>query len=166
MEIDALSSALIKMEDTKNDPSIVIKAVNSIPVIGTLYNMNMSTASIIATAFDEHPFTIYRAQSQLEMLKKETAKSDLDPKMKARINDDIKSLEKTIDEYINKTKSIKDPNFVNKVWSSYLSKSMDLNLINTITHPIKATAIDKNTNYSEKDRYDDYDKIFNDVKLK
>ena len=96
--LEKLTSRSIKL------PSKIEDAYNKIPIISNLYAINLSLGYIIMETFDEHPSTIARTKDQLDMLKREAMKEDLDPKMRKVILSDIKACE----DQINKITDVSD----------------------------------------------------------
>lgn len=88
--LEKLTSRSIKLTSKIED------AYNKIPIISNLYAINLSLGYIIMETFDEHPSTISRTKDQLDMLKREAMKEDLDPKMRKVILSDIKACEDQI----------------------------------------------------------------------
>ena len=109
-----------KMEESGNTPNKLEEIVRTAPFIGTLYNLIGLGPMILLTAFDAHPHGIVRAKDQLALLYREIEKSDLDRKMKARINSDIAGLEREINRMQNKQSTIKDPDFFRHVYNRIL----------------------------------------------
>jgi len=158
----ALASAIPKLLSYKSDPFTVSKALSSIPVTGTIYRMNNNIARIVAGMFDEHPYEYFRLKGQLDMLREELNKSDLKPAMKKRIKEDADRIEKEIDEFLDKSEGIKDKDFANKAWNVLLAENMNQKNFNILASI--ANARDKSM--GDNTRFNQYDKIFDKVKLK
>lgn len=131
------------------DYNTVMGKVNKIPVLSTLIHLNNLPAEIVISAFDEHPSGVIRAKDQLDLLKYEASKSDLDPKMKKCILNDIKECEKYMYKFTDTSGSVKDP---------YLAKKIYYKLLVDVTgsKELKDLLFDRK---SEK-RFEDYDNLF------
>ena len=118
----ALSSALNKLETAS--PSELDKAFDKIPFLSNLYSINTSLAYIIIGGIDGHPETVTRMYDQLELLKREANKEDLDPKMRKVILKDIADCEKVIKETTTLNDGIKDKELVSKLYSKFLHDNL------------------------------------------
>jgi len=142
------SSALDKLELKENDPSIIIKAFNSIPFISALSNMMALPADIFMNGFNPHPQHIARVRDQLDFLERETKKEDLDPKMKKVILKDIQDINKSYNRMIDTSKGIKDPNIGRHLYYKFLHDA-------TGDKAIKDILLD------DKDKFERYDQAYN-----
>lgn len=115
-----LSSALQKMSSKKESPSKMLEVFNKIPIISNIYALNCSSADIILSIFDEHPTELSRCHDQIMMLKRELAKSDLDPKMKKVISSDIEACEKQIKILTDTSLSIENKDILRNAWYKLL----------------------------------------------
>lgn len=143
---NSLASALNKMEDHKSSPSKISNEFNKIPLVSTLYNLNALVPSILLTGLDEHPQHIARAQDQLNLLKYEIAKENLDPKMKKVILADIKAIESQMQKYIDISKGVEDPDLAKHLYNKVLYKY-------TGSRAIKDILLD------DRNKYEEYDKV-------
>jgi hypothetical protein len=143
----ALASLTRKFDEAGNNTSKVVNALETVPVISTLYNMVPLPYMILVTALDEHPTGISRAQDQLTMLNVELAKSDLDPKMKKCIESDIKAINIEMNKSIDSTKGLSDPNLARHLYNRTLYEL-------TGSEAIKDKLLD------DKVKYEEYDKTF------
>ena len=126
---DDLISILDKLSDSKTDTNIFTKTFDDIPILSDIYYLNENVISIIYGLFDEHPTELMRCKSQIDMLKRELEKNDLDPKMKRKIQYDLDMLEIRIKEIINLNKAIEDKQYVKRAYYAFLynnSNSKDL----------------------------------------
>ena len=137
-----LSSALSKM-GTKSS-TMVMKALDDIPVISTIVHLNQLPFMMIACLFDEHPEDVYRVKDQISMLKYELDKEDIDPKMVNVLKADIKACEEALDVLIDCSKGITDPYFGKKLYNSIINNVMDV----------------KGAVFGSSNRYEEYDKVF------
>jgi hypothetical protein len=111
-----LTSALTKMK--KNCGGMVDqKFVRSIPLIGTWYDFCEFPMTMVYSIISDHPDNAYRCKSQIDMLKKELDKSDVDPKMKGKIREEVREIEKTLDSFTADTENGFE--FTN-AWSAFL----------------------------------------------
>lgn len=88
--LEKLQSRSIKL------PSKIEDVYNKIPIISNIYAINLSLGYIIIETFNAHSSTISRTKDQLDMLKHEVIKEDIDPKMRKVILADIKACEDQI----------------------------------------------------------------------
>ena len=126
---DDLISALGKLSDSKSDTNIFTKTFDNVPILSNIYYLNENIISIIYGLFDEHPTELMRCKAQIDMLKRELEKNDLDPKMKRKIQYDLDVLEIRIKELIELNKAIKDKQYVKRAYYAFLynnSNSKDL----------------------------------------
>ena len=141
-----------KFESSENDSaSLVMNAVNKVPLLGALINLNSLPALLILTAFDEHPAGVDRGRDQLALLKREVAKDDLDPKMKKVILSDIKACENKIQKIYDTSKGIQDP---------YISKHYYNKFLMNFDKTFKTILLD------DKSKFDEYDRKAKDNYLK
>ena len=111
-----LASGLDKLGNKKNEPSEIDNALNQIPVIAPLYHLVAFPAEFLLTSVDEHSAVITRAQDQLDMLKREANKSDIDPKMRKVILADCAAIEKEIDQITKVSNDMDDPILFKRIW--------------------------------------------------
>lgn len=141
----ALSSALNKLETAS--PSELDKAFDKIPFLSNLYSINTSLAYIIIGGIDGHPETVTRMYDQLELLKREANKEDLDPKMRKVILKDIADCEKIIKETITLNDGIKDKELVSKLYSKFLYDNLKSKRL-------------KDMIFDDRLRFSGYDKVY------
>lgn len=133
-----ISSALLKLE-YGDKGSFVNKAFRKDPAMNQLSTVVSSTLEFLFHATSTHPSTVSRVKNQLDMLNHEFNKSDIDPKMKKVIKEDIVEIEKLIKKnYINKPKDI-DPDRIDKLYAGYMYKKYngDARSKNFKTNPFK-----------------------------
>lgn len=106
-------------------PSKIKTLYMKIPLISNLYALNVNIGTILFSAFDEHPIGISRCQDQLNMLKRELEKSDIDPKMKKAIQQDIKVCESNIKAIINVSGGLKNKDIIRNAWYKSLYEISD-----------------------------------------
>lgn len=119
-----LGSALDKMGKDANNPNVLYALYNKIPIVSHIYQLNMSISQVLIGPFDEHPANLARIQDQLDMLKRELNKEDLDPKMKKAIQLDIDACNKQIQRMTKLEGGIKDRNFAAKLYDDFLYQHM------------------------------------------
>lgn len=102
--------------------SIVASAINKIPIISTLINMNYLPTLILFSIVDEHPYEVTRCLDQVELLRHELNKENIDPKMKKIILKDLNTCEKQLNQLQDISKGIKDPYLVTKFLNKILLK--------------------------------------------
>lgn len=115
----ALISMQKKFSFDAMDSTSLMNEVNKIPILSTIIHMNSLPAMILLTAFDEHPNGIIRARDQLNLLKHEIAKQDIDPKMRKSLNQDIIACEKELNKFL-KIKN-NDPYLAKKIYYKLLT---------------------------------------------
>ena len=142
---EANASFLRKVEESGNDPSKVMNAVKTAPVIGTLFNYVDLGPTIVLTALDPHPVGISRANDQLKLLKNELSKTKMDPKMKKTIQADIAGIERELNKYTDATKGIKDPDLFRHVYNRWLYEKFG-------SEAIKDKILDDKTKFEEYDK--------------
>lgn len=106
-------------------PSKIKTLYMKIPLISNLYALNVNIGTILFSAFDEHPVGISRCSDQLNMLKRELEKSDIDPKMKKAIQEDIKVCESNIKDIINVSGGLKNKDIIRNAWYKSLYETSD-----------------------------------------
>lgn len=129
-------------------PRIIMDTVNKIPVLSALIHLNEFPALLLFGVLDEHPTEMARCLDQLELLRREIQKDDLDHKMKKYILADIKACEKQLDKLTDVRKGIKDPYLVNKFYNKFLL---------SINGDFKHILLDGN-------KFDEYDRAYDDAK--
>ena len=89
-----LNTALNKIETATGNKlkEIYLKT----PFVSHLYMLNMDLTRLLISPFDEHPVTISRATDQLNLLKNEANKTDIDPKLRKVLLSDIAECERSL----------------------------------------------------------------------
>jgi len=113
-----LSTALQKMEEGGYGIG-ALKIAKQIPLIGHMYDLFSLPTNMLCSLMDPHPNTAGRMDSQLKYLKNEMKNQSMDPKMKKRVLEDIKKIERTIDETYHSAMS-DDPDYFSKSYSAIL----------------------------------------------
>ena len=111
-----LQTALHKME-RKAGGLVDREFIRSIPLINYWYDFCMLPTTIINSIVSNHPNKAHRIQSQIDMLRAELKKSELDAKMKRAISAQIDKLEDQIDTSVYGLK--KDKNIKGSVEESF-----------------------------------------------
>lgn len=132
-----------------DSPRIVMNAINKIPLLSTLIHLNEFPGILLVSIFDEHPTEMARCLDQLELLKREVQKDDLDPKMKKYILSDIKACEQQLAKLTDTRRGIKDPYLAKKFYNKFLL---------SINGDFKHVLFDNN-------KFAEYDKAYDDAKL-
>ena len=86
------------------------------PLVSNLYMLNMDLTRLLISPFDVHPITISRATDQLNLLKNEANKTDLDPKLRKVILSDIAECEKALKNLTNTKISIENKNILRNAY--------------------------------------------------
>lgn len=142
-----LSSAFVKMEGKEGaSSSVIMSAFDKIPVISTLMHLTEAPVMIIFGWFDEHPNDVSRVKDQMELLKRELGKEDIDPKMKHVIENDIKECEEAFNHLIDLSGAMSDP---------YLSNKIRNRLYNHISLKDKLLG-----GKASKNKFEEYDRAF------
>jgi Zn-dependent protease with chaperone function len=119
-----LQSALYKME--QNEGGIITKKVlKDIPLIGAVQGVLEIPSYAIVYALDEHPVFIERSNSSIKLLERELSKSNLDPKMRKVIENDLDQLKKKQKELLDSGKGLKDNMYAKKIYWSWLLGNFD-----------------------------------------
>ncbi len=114
-----ISSAMLKFRPLGAGYSI-LEVVNETPLLGHLYNLFTLPTDILLSPLDPHPADAARANGQLKYLETELKKSDIDPKIKKQIQEDIDSINKSIDEFIDI--DMEDPYVFKRIYAAVLLK--------------------------------------------
>lgn len=130
----------------KDSADIIMRNANKVPVLSTIIHLNELPAFLLLTAFDEHPKAITRCQDQLDLLKREVTKDDLDPKMKKAILIDIKACESQLNDFAKIKNKFTDPYLFKKKYE-LLMKSLGMDI--------------KNDLLDDTDKFDAYDFALN-----
>lgn len=118
-----VATSLSKFE--RKSGIVTTDVVNEIPIIGDILALNNLPAEIILSAFDEHPIWVERSQDQVRLLENELKKSNLDPKMKKVINDNINEIKKAQDDYTNTYNEIHNATIYKRMWYSFIFDTAD-----------------------------------------
>lgn len=143
-----LASALNKISSSAESPSKMIENFNKIPIISSIYSLNCNIADIITSIFDENPTVLSRCNDQIVMLERELSKSDLDPKMKKVILNDIDACKKQIKALINVNLSIQNKDILRNVWYDILYEKFNCKTFKDL--------------FDNKKKFDIYDKTYSD----
>lgn len=119
---------------------------------GRMYATNIFLIEMITDPFDVHPRGGNRIQDQLDLLKHEMSKEDLDPKLKKEILADIKACETQINKLVDTTKGVKDPDFVRHAYWRILYKHTNTRTSKDMLMSLILGSPDH--------RFDEYDKVY------
>lgn len=97
-----LTSGLFKMSKVESKAESFVK---KIPIIGATNNDSFNAAMVDITDYDVHPHHIQRANEEIALLRRELNKTDVDPKLRKIMNEQINQIQKIIDA---ETKVIND----------------------------------------------------------
>lgn len=139
-----ISSALVKID--KMSDANILKRVNNSSI---LYNMLMLLSAPIMLMFaflEPHPRDLTRVNNQLNILKLELKKTNIDAKMKAQIEQDIKDTEKLLSKASNVPEP-SNPLFFKKVYRLFLLKMFGGNKREVL--------------FNDKNTVNQYDDIYN-----
>ena len=87
-------SALMKMEKVAGKAE---KVVDKIPIIGKIANQNYFENTLDINNYDVHPQIIQRLTAEVNLLKAELEKADIDPKLVEAMKKEVEQLEKLRD---------------------------------------------------------------------
>lgn len=93
------------------------KALRSIPLIGAWLDFCNLPTIMLLNIIDCHPNEAFRNKHQIDLLKRELNKSEIDHKMKAKIKSDISKLEKTLKDA---TDDSNEAYMFTNSWASFL----------------------------------------------
>lgn len=117
----ALASVLNKMT---NNPSPAELQIEKIPYIGSMMNNSYYNSIKNSFEYDEHPQLIQRINSQIDALKFELKKDNLDPKLR-------KIIQKELDELMNIKKELteicddkKKSDLIKATYNAYIDKKL------------------------------------------
>lgn len=111
------ASALMKMDKTSSYFGFIGKVIDSVPVVGHVYNAMLIPGLMITTFGDVHPETYARLYSILNDLKADLNDPNLDPKLKKQLEEEIARYEKAIEQNFAEAKRINNPELA-RVWFS------------------------------------------------
>jgi hypothetical protein len=110
----------------QNEGGIITKKVlKDIPLIGAVQGVLEIPSYAIVYALDEHPVFIERSNSSIKLLERELSKSNLDPKMRKVIENDLDQLKKKQKELLDSGKGLKDNMYAKKIYWSWLLGNFD-----------------------------------------
>lgn len=149
----ALTSGLMKFEMAESDPDVLKKLPKAVPIISCLFDSLMLPFRLINTAIDPHPLEIQRLTDQIRMLDEEMKKSNLDPKMKKRIQKDVDKMKDCLNTSIDTSRNITtDPNFVKHLTNRIMYNTVEAK-----------SARDILFNFDPNGKYKSYDKVIDDM---
>ncbi|MCK9198160.1 MAG: hypothetical protein M0P49_00990 [Bacilli bacterium] len=151
-----ISSAMLKFRPLGAGYSM-LEAINETPLLGHLYNLFTLPVDIIFSLFDPHPADAARANGQLKYLEVELKKSDIDPKIKKQIQEDIDSINKLIDEFTDI--DMEDPYVFKRIYAAVLLKLCGGDIRELF-------GSQNNKNFDKAVERSDKQKRLNDVKIK
>jgi hypothetical protein len=140
-------SYLEKMQ-TKDKIKLVERFIKHNPAVGIMYDMILAPSKILNGVFDTTPSGIARSKDQIEMLKYELRKTDLDPKMRDVIASDLALCEKNLKKLVDVSKGAKDPDICKRLYNKALN-----DYLNGVG--LKEIIID------DKNKFEKYDQNYN-----
>lgn len=87
-------------------------AINSIPIIGHLYNLSLLPGMILIELSDGHPPAMTRCKSMLNSMRRDLNDPNLSPKLKSELKKQIDETEKQVDEYLDEITKLSNTNTV------------------------------------------------------
>ena len=140
-----LSTALSKTNTKEStNPSILMSEFNKIPIISTIMHLIETPGYILLLLIDEHPNNVSRVKDQINLLKRELDKEDIDPKMAKYIKSDLKLCEEALDMLVDCSEGLNDPYLGMKLYNSmcYYGNNTKKNIV------------------GNKHKFEDYDNAF------
>ncbi len=124
-----------------------------VPFVSCLFDALMLPMRLISNAIDPHPLEIQRATDQIRMLEEEMNKSNLDPKMKKRIQKDIDKMKKSVADSMDTSRSITtDPDFVKHLVNRIMYNTVEAKSFRDVIF-----------NFDPNGKYKSYDKTIDEV---
>ena len=124
----------------------------NMPLFGHIYATNLFITDLLVDPLNTHPKNGDRMRDQLELLKHEVKKEDLDPKMKKVLTEDIKLCEKELDKLSDISKGIKDPDIIKHLYWRVIYRSTNNRSLKDLFMGLIIGNPDK--------RFDEYDKAY------
>ena len=133
-------SALLKLEGHE---STATKFINKIPFIGKIINANYEDAmNPMWYYFDEHPHVIQRALEEIKLLEAELEKSNIDPKLRKVMEEQVKQIKALIEEALKITDGGKKIDQIRKAFNTYIATTDPDAVAEDVEHEIH-DAMDK-----------------------
>ena len=149
----ALDSGLSKMENGNLTDAQINEMSPAIIFIGNLADSLFLPFKLIDMALDPHPLTIQRTTDQIRMLDEELKKSNLDPKMKKRIQKDVDKMKKGVEKAMDTKKGFtKDPHFVTHLVNRILYNTVEGKSVRDVIF-----------NFDPNGKYKSYDKTIDEL---
>lgn len=101
------------------------KFIKKHPQIGVVVNAIATPSKILNGVFDTKPTGISSSYDQIRMLKAELRKANLDPEMKANIENDLDMCEKNLKKLTDISKGVEDPDICRHLYNKAMSDWMD-----------------------------------------
>lgn len=111
-------SALMKMDKHESSAE---KFVKKIPFIGAKANEAFNIALIKINDYDCHPHNIQRANEEVNLLKRELSKADIDPKMAKEMESQINKIEELIKDCMKTTKDSSNYEKKKALYNAYIA---------------------------------------------
>lgn len=121
-------SEYISCADKIKSHTMVRKLAQKAPMIGIFYDLLSAPAKILNNVYDPSPTGISLQLSQIQLLKNEVKKTNMDPKMKAVIQQDITACENAIAKATSISNGAKDPDICKHLYNKLIYEL----LINTV----------------------------------
>lgn len=120
-----LSTAIAKMGNG-NHGFILYDVIHNTPVIGHIANAIQFPLIFMTQLFDEHPNLNQRFRLEIELCEKELQQNNLDPKLKAELNKQLKELNKEFEKCCSVKERIKvsDPHILQRKYEEWLHDRM------------------------------------------
>ena len=149
----ALHSALSKMELGDLSDKQISEMSSSLIFIGNLFDTLILPYRLITLAMDPHPLNIQRTTDQIRMLEEELKKSNLDPKMKKRIQKDIDNMNTGVKKLMDTKKGFAgDPHFVTYMVNRILYNEVEARSLRDLLF-----------NFNFNGKYKSYDKTIDEI---
>lgn len=140
-----LSSAQTKLGGKESkSASTVMGKFDNIPIISAILHINEAPAFLLLGLFDEHPNDVSRIKDQIDMLKRELEKEDIDPKMRKYIESDIRACEEAFYILVDCSEGLNDPYIAKKIYNKMANNGNNF----------------KGKLLGNKHKFEEYDKVF------
>ena len=148
-----LNSALYKINDSADAAKEEqAKKEVRIPIISSIYDLNMTAAYVLLSSIDEHPGDLQRCQDQVALVEREVEKQDLDPKMRKVLQADLKACKAQLGKLNDQIAKIDDKN---KAKNIFMRGLYNLSKYDDVRKCLK---------FDDKHKFDNYDIIY-DTKM-
>lgn len=94
-----MSSWLAKFHTVTRGQSLIRQGASYLPLLSIMLDLLSLPLALLSMPFNDHPQVISRIDDQLKLFEKELNKTDLDPKMRLQIEEDLKETREVMEKY-------------------------------------------------------------------